>query len=180
MLKRKEVVGQESYLEMFERKFTNFCEKNVLDLEFTIYPDSIEIKDHSGLMPNDIRYEFNFNRDVRVSISDIKDLLSPYYPKFIEKVERTFSNDEIKDLLRTHTPQEIENMKPEIITNIVYTVYRINNLHNEVNVIDHLDRNKRKSYKLFIPVMEFVNTLYTDKEKAYEIFKTKSMFVSEI
>lgn len=181
MLRDKKVVGAESYIEIFDRKFSNFCEKNILNLEFTIYPTYVEIEDFSGLMTEVLTFELNFNQDVRKFIHEIADELKKFYPKMYENTKKVLTNEELKDLLRTHSPDEIDLLESEYVKELVYTVYRVNNTHNEINVIDHRDNDTRKAYKFTsIPVIEFINTLYDDSEVAYKIFKSKARIIGNI
>ena len=48
MLIEKKMINKETYIEKFDRKFANFCEKNILSLYYTIYPEYIEIVDDGG------------------------------------------------------------------------------------------------------------------------------------
>lgn len=180
MLKDKKVVGAESYREAFERKFTNFCEKNILNLEFTLFPDHVEIEDFSGLMTKKISYEFDFSKDVRKAIYEIGRELKKFYPRFYDRQEKVYTNDDLKELLKKYRPEEIDLLEPEYVEVLAYTIFRVNNLHNEINVIDHNDGNRKKAYRFSIPVIEFIHTLYDDREVAYKIFKTRARCLGAI
>ena len=180
MLIEKKMINKETYLDQFDRKFSNFCEKNVLTLYYTIYPEYIEIKDESGMMEEPLEYEFNFNKDVRRGIHDVIEKLKEFYPKIYSKKEKVYSSSELKELLREFTPEQIEARGVEIESTLMYTIYRVNNICNEINIIDHSDFNRKKAYKFTIPVMEFVKVLYKDSDEAYKMFKTKTRYISLI
>jgi hypothetical protein len=180
MLIEKKMVNKESCIEKFDRKFSNFCEKNILSLYYTIYPEYIEIIDNSGLMEEPLEYEFNFNKSARTMIHDIIEDLKEFYPKMYHRDEKVYTTSDFKELLRKYTPDEIEALEVETDRKLMYTVYRVNNEHNEINIIDHSDFNRKKTYKFTIPVMEFINVLYKDSDEAYKLFKSKAKYISLI
>lgn len=177
MLKEKTCINVESYIETFDKKFSNFCTKNILSLEYTIYPDKVEVIDDSGNMKDKLIYEFDYSKPVTTTIYEIGVELKKFYPKFYDKTEKVYTSEDFKELLRKYTPQEIENIKPETVKKLAFTVFRVVNNHNEISVIDHTDNNKKKAYRLSIPAIEFVNILYKDIDKAYSLFKTRARYL---
>jgi len=75
-----------SYVEIFKRKFANFCEKSPLRLSFTTTPQGVQITDVDNNRGVDIDWEFSVH--VKGFIYGIKQILieKGYYP-YLEKVE---------------------------------------------------------------------------------------------
>lgn len=180
MLRYKEMISLDEYVEIFDKKFSNFCSKNILSLEYSIIHNIVTIHDDSGYMMEPIEYEIDIKVPIRSAIHEIADELKKYYPKFYGFYEKKMTAEEIGVLLRNHTPNEIEELAHQKDKVLEYTIYRVVNQHNEISVIDHMDYNTKKVYKLTIPAIEFVNLLYTDIDTAKEVFLKRSKFIQRI
>lgn len=176
MLRNKNRVDPSSFIEMFDKKFTNFCSKNILDLEFSIYPDNVVIEDHSGMMPEPLTYEFNFNKALELNIYEIRQQLTKFYPKLYSYREKTYNKQELEALLSKHSLSEVTEMMGKEEKVLHYTVFRVINDKNEINVIDHLDYNRKKVYTFSIPVMDFVDKCYSNPSEALSLLKRKAKY----
>lgn len=174
MIRESWTINETQFKEHFEKSFTSFCEKSPLVLSYKLAGDLVVVEDESGLMEDEFLYTLDFLKDVKVNIADIKDHLMKYYPVFYDKVEKTFTVEQVKEMMKQGIGYEdIMNRDKEYEEIPRYQIIRVINQYNEINVWDIQER-KTKFYKLSIPVITFMDTVYDDPVKGYELFKSKS------
>ncbi len=174
MIKQKRIVTLNDYIALFSKTFHNFCSKNILELGYEINHDTLTLTDYSGLMTKPLVYQLTPSTTVKTAVHEIAEGLEEFYPTIYRTETKSFSASEVKDLLNNHTPEEIEAMENEVEEIPYYTFFRVINDANEIHAFPHFGSDKVHVFKFFTPVMNFVDFLYTDIEKAGIMFSEKA------
>lgn len=165
-------VNEQNFKENFNRSFNSFCEKAPLILNYKIVGDQVIIQDESGLMRDEYIYQLEYLKDKKANIADIKDYLMQYYPVFYDFVKEEYTAEEIKQMIDSEGisyREAMELQKKRMVKR--YTIIRVINSHNELNVIDHKDKGKTKYFRLKYPVIKLMEVLFNNVSEAYDLFK---------
>jgi hypothetical protein len=173
-----------SYVEIFKRKFANFCEKSPLRLSFTTTPQGVQITDVDNNRGVDIDWEFSVH--VKGFIYGIKQILieKGYYP-YLEKVETTerpMSTEEQISLASRGF--DIETLPTMTVTQ-KHTTYRIDKviMFKDIFIFQEESTGKMLRYHLNGSSSFFLKDLRSGKftpKTGADYFFRKADFMNEL
>ena len=183
MLVTEENDSELSFIEVFKKKFANFCTKSPVLLSFDVDLEGVLVKE---LSLNKTKYfKFDHAMGVKQNIKVIKDwLIEEIYPVMVqEKKEYSdFSIQELEALISSGISiEESTLMKKERTEKIVWKILRILVKKDELFLLN-LTTNKQYRYKMQMPSTIFLKNLREKwtPEEGFLMFEKKSFLLNEI
>ena len=142
MINEKNEVNQTMFVELFKKKFSNFCQKAPVLISYTVFPDSIQLKCFPGTKKEVIKtFSFLYNEDVKLNIKIIKDwLYEECYPVIIRREEKKAKLSD-KEIEKISKEQNIS------IKDIILNTYEYKDTHYKIT------RLILKSQNIFLEVL---------------------------
>lgn len=165
--------SKKEYTEIFERKFTHFCERSPVYLTFSILYEEVHVKD----IVNDSNFIFSINESVPVEkfIGSIRDeLKKKAYPRLIEEKVTTV-DPPLEDLLNaTREDKSFDEAFASLsrkVEEIEYIVDKINLRKNQL-VIENTETKEQYLYQMKMPVVFFLKKKVRKENSPKEAFKS--------
>lgn len=185
MVIEKNEVNPKVFFEEFKKRFTNFCNRIPLFIHpyFTI--NKVIIYSYKNLNNPEkfklFEYEFDYGKDVKENIYEIRKLLSEnYYPKMIQiqEVEKDYEKEELNKMI-SEGKASLDNVTPSgklLETEIIE--WRIEKvvIGDDTILLRNLKDNKVYIAHLRMPVTTFLKTILneiTDKYERWTLFERK-------
>lgn len=174
----------ENFLEIFNKKFSNFCNKSPVLISFKATIDNVVINEMgSGKSKN---FKFDHSLSIKQNIKIIKDwLVENTYPIMIQEIKEynDYTQEEFDKLVSdlNITLEQASLMKKEKVSLIPHRIERVLIKKDEV-FVTNLVSHRQFRYKLTIPITVLLKNLrgnWTPKY-AFEIFQKKSKMLNEI
>lgn len=172
----------QEFLETFNRKFSNFCQKAPVLLSFKTSGTGCIVRDETT--GKTLTYAFDYSASVKENIHDIKEwLLKECYPVMIEEIDKRteYTTDELQDFIEEDPNVDIDSLIMEGKREKIKRFWRI---EKTILVMDNLFvRNMQTGelamYKLDMPVSIFLSNMRNKWKPnyAYRVFKDKSKIV---
>lgn len=172
-----------NFVEIFNKKFSNFCQKAPILLSFNTSPTGSLIKDETT--GKSLSYVFDFSLSVKENIFIIKEwLLKECYPIMIEEYEikEEYTPDELREMDENNINIDSLIMQGKHIK--VSNLYRIEKV---IVIMDHifvrdLQTDKLTMWKMNMPVSIFLKSMRQkwNQQYAWQVFKDKAVFVKNM
>ena len=173
------------FLELFKKKFSNFCVKSPCLLSFDCNMEKVIVKeDH---LKETFDFRFDHSKTVKENINDIRNyLMEHWYPVMIQEKKEylDYTPEEMEVLIdeSNSTLEQISFAKKEIVTIFHWRIERIIIKKNEL-FVRNLETGKQYRYyleKISAPV--FLRKMFSDwtPTYTYRMFEQKSKFLNEI
>ena len=175
----------ESFLEIFNKKFSSFCQKAPCLLEFKADLEKVIIKEeYTGKV---FTYSFDHSIDVKTNIKNIKDwLIENCYPVMIHNKREfeEYTPEEIEKIIKNQdiSVEQASIMKKEIKTEIKHRIEKVI-IQKDEFFVKNLDTGKTFRFQLFgIPCSIFLSKMRSEwsPSYAYEMFAKKSKLLNQI
>jgi len=184
------------FIQTFKKKFSNFCKKSPLLLTYIITDQSVKVYEYNkfeDLMSHDtskydyiLEYSFDFIKDVKENIADIKQALLPLYPVIYQElvIKENLSAKERNDLveLGKMSVDEAAEAKRDRLETISYRIEKVIIERDEIIIVNLADSEEVHRYKIKIPVSIFMKKIrfQIPSEEQFIYFKSKSEFIGKI
>lgn len=203
MIKSTGMIDTKKFNYKFKKSFNNFCQKSPLQLDINMTDTGIitilaegekePIVYQIDYMLKPKEHEKNNYGDeiiyaVKRNIRYIKNRLLKIYP--VLKGSKTVSDEEKANLVNILMAEKqlsykealdevINSLKTEKLGEPRYKIMRILMSANELNIYDMKER-QLKLYKLNMPLIMFMEEVYSDIDKASMTFKAKANYIKDI
>ena len=175
-------VDTTEFQKVFDKKFSNFCDKAPLLISYQLTPMGVIVKNIYS--QEDKEFNFNFGKEVSQNIFDIKTwLVDNWYPTMVD-IEETideYSAEELSSLMREEGLSLDEALKARRVSE-KETVWRIEKviLKRDELFVRKISTNQLFRYKLRMPTTIFLQRLRDrySKEEAFSVFKEKASIIS--
>jgi hypothetical protein len=178
--------GVTGFLDLFKKKFSNFCTKAPVLLTYDIVGDKVLVKEHNPVKSRILTYTFDYNISVKQNIKAIKDwLVENTYPRMIQqkKIQTEYSASELESIMEQtgKSIDEVALMRKETVETYTWRIEKILVKKDEL-FVRNLTTNKQYRYKMKCPSTYFLKNL-RDKwtaEMGYFFFEKNSVYLNEI
>lgn len=193
MLIENEVVNVQRFVEEFNKRFKNFCNKAPIILSYRLINNGVIISKYTqkSMNKNDyenkviMNYSFDFSKSVKENISIIRDYLrNNFFPTMVEVEKKLVKRtaEELNKMVESKQ-MKIDDINPfNVVT--VQTLWMIEKYIAERNeiIIRNVETNRMKIFHMEIPATIFLKEIDTniDPIDAWLKFENNSTFVSEI
>lgn len=183
------------FIQTFKKKFSNFCKKSPLLLTYIITEHSVKIYEYNkfeDLMSHDtskytylLEYSFDFTKEVKENIADIKQALLYLYPIIKQElnVKENLTAKERNDLVESGkmSIDEAAEAKRDTVETTSYRIEKVIIERDEV-IMTNLSNNEVYRYKIKIPVSIFMKKIrfQIPPTEQFTYFKSKSDFIGKI
>lgn len=173
------------FLELFNKKFANFCTKAPALLSFDSTIEGVLVKEVS--LNKNQYFKFDHSKDVKQNIKIIKDwLLENVYPIMIQEKKdySEYSTEELENIITESgcTLEQAALMKKENVSVVKWRIEKILVKKDEL-FIRNLDTDKQYRFKLnMLPSTIFLKKLREswNPKYAYCVFEKKSQLLNEV
>lgn len=175
-------VDTTEFQKIFDKKFSNFCDKAPLLISYQLTPMGVIVKNIYSQESNE--FKFNFEKEVSQNIFDIKTwLVENWYPTLVDLEEKVneYSAEELSLLMQKEGLSLDQALKARKVSE-VKTVWRIEKviLKRDELFVRNISTDQLFRYKMRMPTTIFLQRLrdrYT-KEEAFSVFKEKASIIS--
>jgi hypothetical protein len=184
MLVNEENDNELGFVDLFKKKFSNFCSKAPVLLSFEMDLEGVLVKELN--LEKNKYFKFDHSKGVKHNIKIIKDyLIENIYPIMIQE-KKEYSDLSVQELEKIINESNISIedaalMKKEKLTKTIFKIERILVKKDEL-FVTNLSNNKQYRYKMQMPSTVFLKNLREKwtPEEAYENFEKKSFLLNEI
>ena len=192
MLVDEQKVDVKNFMFLFRKKFRNFCNKAPLLLSYSTTPYAVTIFKHRDgkSMIDDIGKElvlehvFNYDKDVKENIKEIKNVLLEFYPTMIQSTKREipYTADKLSQMVKEGkiSSADLVNGKIEEPITVKWRIERVIITYDEILALN-MEENKMYHFKLKVPVSRFLRLVRSDLEphEAWNYFEKRSVCLGE-
>lgn len=185
MLFKDEDYTTQDFIEVFDKKFSNFCDKAPIVLSYKLTPVGCQLR---NLFNQDFyEHRFDFTREVSSNINDIKVwMLENWYPVMVKTgVEyEDYTAQEIEKIMIEEGLTLEEALKRKNKKQEIREEWRIEKviLRRDELFVRNLSTDQFFRYRMHMPTTVFLQRIrdrYTPEE-AFKIFSEKSILITEL
>ncbi len=177
MVIEKNEVDPQIFFEEFKKRFTNFCNRIPLFIHPYFAPNKVIIYSYKNLGSKDkeklFEFEFDYSKDVKENIYEIRKTLSEeYYPLMtqVKEVEKEYSPEVLNQMI-SEGKASLDNVTPSgKLLETEITKWRIEKvvIGDDTILLRNLNDNKVYIAHLRMPVTTFLKTILGDVTDPYE------------
>ena len=167
-------INIEEFKEVFEKKFTSFCEKAPLYLTYTIIGNKVEVQDMTQKEIWEKNYELDFSRTEKWNIKRIRDDLEKRYPVIPFKYVKQISDERATQLISEgYSISEVMTMSEQEEVN-KYRVLKLLNDSNEI-IVRNLENNEVHLLGVKVPLVNLADKIFSKNfDEVQKIFENKT------